>query len=75
MDQDIRNKIMQRIKQDPNGVLKILKNANISLSPAEEKSILNGELNTQLEQRFNAKILGMMGMMSSGGKTKGEKEE
>lgn len=65
MDQSMKSKIIDRIKKDPTGVLQTLRSAGVHLSPDEERKLRAGQIDSQLEQRFNAKVLGMMGVTSS----------
>lgn len=77
MDNNIKSAIKQRVSKNPDEVLKILKSAGVQLSQTEESEIKSGRLDLdkfsdkQLDERFNAKVLGMMGIMMQGRKMSG----
>jgi hypothetical protein len=62
----LRQKITQRLSKDPQGVIRTLKTAGVKLSSAEEAGISKGSLDqfsdAQLGERFNSKVLGMLGI-------------
>jgi hypothetical protein len=72
MGQDmLRQKITQRLSKDPQGVIRTLKTAGVKLSSAEEAGISKGSLDqfsdAQLGERFNSKVLGMLGITGAEG--------
>lgn len=70
----LRQKLTQRLSKDPQGVIRTLKSAGVKLSQQEEAGISRGSLDqfsdAQLGERFNPKVLGMLGISSTeGGQT------
>ena len=67
--EQLRQKLTQRLSKDSQGVIRTLKSAGIKLSPAEEAGISRGNLDqfsdSQLQERFNTKVLGMLGISAN----------
>lgn len=62
----LRQKIAQRVSKDAQGVIQALKSAGVKLSTDEEAGISQGSIDqfsdVQLGERFNSKVLGVMGI-------------
>lgn len=61
----IRARIKQRLRTDPQGVIDALNAAGVKLSQQEEFAVSHGSLDqfsdAQLGERFNSKVLGILG--------------
>ena len=72
----LRQALTQRLSKNSEEVVKALKSSGMMLSKEEENSLMKGSLegfsDQALDKRFNAKVLGMLGMsMSSMGSSMG----
>ena len=64
--EQLRKAIGQYIKQNGNKALETMKSSGVKLSQQEEQSVRSGNLegfsDQQLEERFNSKVLGFLGI-------------
>ena len=71
----LRDALRQRLNNNSEEVLRALKSSGVMLSKEEETSLRNGNLegfsDQQLSQRFNSKVLGILGLGSQMGGQQG----
>lgn len=73
----LRDALRQRLNNNSEEVFRALKSSGVMLSKEEENSLRKGSLegfsDQQLSQRFNAKVLGALGMSAALGGSMGAK--